>query len=309
MLKYIIKRIILSILTIFVLCTVVFFAIKFIPGDPFSGPEYTEEVRQQLHELYGYDQPIIVQYINYMGNLLQGDLGISVYYRGRSVVDIIKSAVPQSLDLGLRALLTATIVGIGLGVIAALNRKKPLDYLSIIIAIIGISIPSFVVASLLQYVFAIVFPIFPVARYTTFAHTVLPTIALALPTIAKFSRFMRTSMLEVIDSDFVKTARSKGLKKRQIIFSHEIRNSLLPLLSILGPTTASLLMGSFVVESIFAIPGLGNYFVESINTQDYSLIMGLTIFYGMFLVTINFVIDILYGVVDPRIRLGGEKNG
>ena len=309
MLKYIIKRIILSILTIFVLCTVVFFAIKFIPGDPFSGPEYTEEVRQQLHELYGYDQPIIVQYINYMGNLLQGDLGISVYYRGRSVVDIIKSAFPQSLDLGLRALLTATIVGIGLGVIAALNRKKPLDYLSIIIAIIGISIPSFVVASLLQYVFAIVFPIFPVARYTTFAHTVLPTIALALPTIAKFSRFMRTSMLEVIDSDFVKTARSKGLKKRQIIFSHEIRNSLLPLLSILGPTTASLLMGSFVVESIFASPGLGNYFVESINTQDYSLIMGLTIFYGMFLVTINFVIDILYGVVDPRIRLGGEKNG
>ena len=309
MLKYIIKRIILSILTIFVLCTVVFFAIKFIPGDPFSGPEYTEEVRQQLHELYGYDQPIIVQYINYMGNLLQGDLGISVYYRGRSVVDIIKSAFPQSLDLGLRALLTATIVGIGLGVIAALNRKKPLDYLSIIIAIIGISIPSFVVASLLQYVFAIVVPIFPVARYTTFAHTVLPTIALALPTIAKFSRFMRTSMLEVIDSDFVKTARSKGLKKRQIIFSHEIRNSLLPLLSILGPTTASLLMGSFVVESIFAIPGLGNYFVESINTQDYSLIMGLTIFYGMFLVTINFVIDILYGVVDPRIRLGGEKNG
>ena len=309
MLKYIIKRIILSILTIFVLCTVVFFAIKFIPGDPFSGPEYTEEVRQQLHELYGYDQPIIVQYINYMGNLLQGDLGISVYYRGRSVVDIIKSAFPQSLDLGLRALLTATIVGIGLGVIAALNRKKPLDYLSIIIAIIGISIPSFVVASLLQYVFAIVFPIFPVARYTTFAHTVLPTIALALPTIAKFSRFMRTSMLEVIDSDFVKTARSKGLKKRQLIFSHEIRNSLLPLLSILGPTTASLLMGSFVVESIFAIPGLGNYFVESINTQDYSLIMGLTIFYGMFLVTINFVIDILYGVVDPRIRLGGEKNG
>ena len=309
MLKYIIKRIILSILTIFVLCTVVFFAIKFIPGDPFSGPEYTEEVRQQLHELYGYDQPIIVQYINYMGNLLQGDLGISVYYRGRSVVDIIKSAFPQSLDLGLRALLTATIVGIGLGVIAALNRKKPLDYLSIIIAINGISIPSFVVASLLQYVFAIVFPIFPVARYTTFAHTVLPTIALALPTIAKFSRFMRTSMLEVIDSDFVKTARSKGLKKRQIIFSHEIRNSLLPLLSILGPTTASLLMGSFVVESIFAIPGLGNYFVESINTQDYSLIMGLTIFYGMFLVTINFVIDILYGVVDPRIRLGGEKNG
>ncbi len=309
MAKYIIKRLIISLLTIFVLCTVVFFAIKLIPGDPFSGPEYTDEVRAELNALYGFDKPIVEQYFVYMGNLLRGELGISVYYRGKPVADIIKSAFPQSFDLGIRALLTATFVGVGLGVLAALNRNRTLDYLSIIIAIIGISIPSFVVASLLQYVFAILFPIFPVARYTSFKHTILPTIALALPTIARFSRFMRTSMLEVIDSDFVKTARSKGLKKHQILFSHEIRNSLLPLLSILGPTTASLLMGSFVVESIFAVPGLGNYFVESINTQDYSLIMGLTIFYGIFLVTINFVIDILYGVVDPRVRLGGNHNG
>lgn len=309
MAKYIIKRLIISVLTIFVLCTVVFFAIKAIPGDPFSGPEYTDDVRAELNAMYGFDRPVIEQYFVYMGNLLHGELGISVYYRGKPVVDIIKSAFPQSFDLGIRALLVATFVGVGLGVLAALNRRKPLDYLSIIVAIIGISIPSFVVASLLQYVFAIVFPIFPVARYTSFAHTILPTISLALPTIAKFSRFMRTSMLEVIDSDFVKTARSKGLKKRQILFSHEIRNSLLPLLSILGPTTAGLLMGSFVVESIFAVPGLGNYFVESINTQDYSLIMGLTIFYGVFLVTMNFIIDILYGVVDPRVRLGGNRNG
>lgn len=309
MAKYIIKRLIISVLTILVLCTVVFFAIKAIPGDPFSGPEYTDDVRAELNAMYGFDKPVLEQYLGYMGNLLRGDLGISVYYRGKPVVDIIKAAFPQSFDLGIRALLVATFVGVGLGVLAALNRKKPLDYLSIIIAIIGISIPSFVVASLLQYVFAIVFPIFPVARYTSFAHTILPTISLALPTIAKFSRFMRTSMLEVVDSDFVKTARSKGLKKRQILFSHEIRNSLLPLLSILGPTTAGLLMGSFVVESIFAVPGLGNYFVESINTQDYSLIMGLTIFYGVFLVTMNFIIDILYGVVDPRVRLGGNHNG
>ena len=266
-------------------------------------------MRAELNALYGFDKPVLEQYFVYMGNLLHGELGISVYYRGKPVVDIIKSAFPQSFDLGIRALLVATFVGVGLGVLAALNRKKTLDYLSIIVAIIGISIPSFVVASLLQYVFAILFPIFPVARYTSFVHTILPTISLALPTIARFSRFMRTSMLEVIDSDFVKTARSKGLKKRQILFSHEIRNSLLPLLSILGPTTASLLMGSFVVESIFAVPGLGNYFVESINTQDYSLIMGLTIFYGIFLVTMNFVIDILYGVVDPRVRLGGNRNG
>lgn len=309
MLKYIVKRLIISLLTILVLCTVVFFAIKAIPGDPFSGPEYTQEMRAQLQALYGFDKPVTEQYLAYMGNLLRGDLGISVYYRGKPVSDIISAAFPQSLDLGLRALFTATIVGVGLGILAALNRKKPLDYLSIVVAIIGISIPSFVVASLLQYTLAIVFPVFPVARYTTFRHTVLPTIALSLPTIAKFSRLMRTSMLEVADSDFVKTARSKGLRKHQVIFSHQVRNSLLPLLAVMGPTTASLLMGSFVVESIFAVPGLGNYFVESINTQDYSLIMGLTIFYGMFLVTVNFAIDILYGVVDPRIRLGGNANG
>ena len=309
MLKYVIKRFIISALTILVLCTVVFFAIKAIPGDPFSGPEYTEEMRAQLQALYGFDKPVTEQYIAYMGNLLRGDLGLSVYYRGKPVADIISAAFPQSLDLGLRALFTATIVGVGLGILAALNRKKPLDYLSIVVAIIGISIPSFVVASLLQYTLAIVFPVFPVARYTTFRHTILPTIALSLPTIAKFSRLMRTSMLEVADSDFVKTARSKGLRKHQVIFSHQVRNSLLPLLAVMGPTTASLLMGSFVVESIFAVPGLGNYFVESINTQDYSLIMGLTIFYGLFLVTVNFAIDILYGVVDPRIRLGGKANG
>lgn len=309
MLKYVIKRFIIGALTILVLCTVVFFAIKAIPGDPFSGPEYTEEMRAQLQALYGFDKPVTEQYIAYMGNLLRGDLGISVYYRGKPVADIISAAFPQSLDLGLRALFTATIVGVGLGILAALNRKKPLDYLSIVVAIIGISIPSFVVASLLQYTLAIVFPVFPVARYTTFRHTILPTIALSLPTIAKFSRLMRTSMLEVADSDFVKTARSKGLRKHQVIFSHQVRNSLLPLLAVMGPTTASLLMGSFVVESIFAVPGLGNYFVESINTQDYSLIMGLTIFYGLFLVTVNFAIDILYGVVDPRIRLGGKANG
>lgn len=309
MFKYIIKRIVISVLTMLVLCTVVFFAIKSIPGDPFASPEYTEEIRLQLQQLYGLDKPIFEQFTVYMGNLLKGDLGISIYYRGKPVVDIIKNAFPKSLDLGLRALLVASIVGIGLGILAALNRKKPLDYLSIIIAIIGISIPSFVVASLLQYTLTIKFPILPVARYTTFKHTILPTIALALPTIARFSRLMRTSMLEIIDSDFVKTARAKGLKFHQILFGHQVRNSLLPLMAVLGPTVVQLLTGSFVVESIFAVPGLGSYFVESINTQDYSLIMGLTIFYGMFLITTNFVVDILYGVVDPRIRLGGNKNG
>ncbi len=308
MFKYIVKRFFISLLTILVLSTIVFFAIKSIPGDPFSGPEYTEEMRLQLQEMYGYDQPILEQYINYLSKLLQGDLGFSVYYRGKPVVDIIQTAFPSSLDLGIKALVVATIFGVGLGVIAALNRNKPLDYIAVFIAIIGISIPSFVVASLLQYVLTIHFPIFPVARYTTPMHAVLPTIALALPTIARFSRFMRTSMLEIVDSDFVKTAKSKGLRTHQILFSHQIRNALLPLMAIMGSTTAYLLTGSFVVESIYAIPGLGSYFVDSINTQDYSLIMGLTIFYGAFLVAMNFITDVLYGIVDPRIRLGGADN-
>lgn len=304
MLKYICKRLLISILTLFVLCTIVFFAIKLIPGDPFANPDYTEEIRLKLNELYGLDKPIFQQYLTYMSNLLRGDLGISVYYTGKPVIDIITSAFPNSLDLGLRALCLASVVGIGLGIIAAKNRKKPLDYASIIVAIIGISIPSFVVASMLQYVFTVKFAILPVARYTSFKHTILPTIALSLPTIAMFSRYIRTSMLEVLDSDFIKTAKSKGLSKRRILISHELRNSLLPIMSILGPLTASLLTGSFVIESIFAIPGLGSYFVEAINLSDYSLIMGLTIFYGAFLIIMNFITDILYGIVDPRIRLG-----
>lgn len=307
MFKYICKRLLISVITLLVLCAVVFFAIKFIPGDPFSGPEYTDAMRQKMLELYGLDKPELQQFFTYMGNLLSGNFGISIYYTGKPVVDIIATAFPQSLDLGIRALLFALIAGIGLGVLAALNRGKALDYMSIVISIIGISIPSFVVASMLQYIFAVVLGWLPVARYTSFAHTIMPTVALALPTVARFARLMRTSMLEVIDSDYVKTARSKGLKKRQILLSHQVRNSLLPLVTVLGPTTASLLTGSFVVESIFAVPGLGKFFVDSINTQDYSLIMGLTIFYGAFLVIMNFIVDLIYGIVDPRIRIGGAK--
>lgn len=307
MFKYICKRLVISVLTLFVLCAVVFFAIKMIPGDPFADPEYTEDIRLKLRALYGLDKPVFEQFLTYLGNLLHGDFGISIYYRGKPVVDIIATAFPYSLDLGIRALLFALVFGTGLGIMAALNRNKPLDYFSIIVAIIGISIPSFVVASLMQYFFAIVLGWLPVARYTTFAHTIMPTLALSLPTVARFSRLMRTSMLEVIDSDYVKTARSKGLRKWEILFKHQIRNALLPLVTVLGPTTASLLTGSFVIESIFAIPGLGKFFVDSINTQDYSLIMGLTIFYGAFLVAMNFIVDMLYGVIDPRIRLGGNK--
>ena len=307
MLKYIFKRLLISILTLFVLCAVVFFAIKMIPGDPFASPDYTEAVRQKMREYYGLDKPVVEQFKIYMSNLLKGDLGVSIYYTGKPVVDIIATAFPNSMDLGIRALIFSLIVGIGLGVMAALNRGKAQDYLSIIISIIGISIPSFVVASVLQYYLSVKLGWFPVARYTTFKHTILPTIALSLPTVARFARLMRTSMLEVIDSDYVKTARSKGLKKHQILLSHQVRNSLLPLVTVLGPTTAALLTGSFVVESIFAVPGLGKFFVDSINTSDYSLIMGLTIFYGAFLILMNFVVDLIYGIVDPRIRLGGGK--
>jgi len=307
MFKYVFKRLLISVLTLFVLCAVVFFAIKMIPGDPFASPDYTEAVRQKMREYYGLDKPVVEQFVLYMSNLLKGDLGVSIYYTGKPVVDIIATAFPNSMDLGIRALVFALFTGIGLGVLAALKRGKAMDYLSIIVSIVGISIPSFVVASVLQYFFSVKLGWLPVARYTTFKHTILPTIALSLPTVARFARLMRTSMLEVIDSDYVKTARSKGLKKHQILLSHQVRNSLLPLVTVLGPTTAALLTGSFVVESIFAIPGLGKFFVDSINTSDYSLIMGLTIFYGAFLILMNFVVDLIYGIVDPRIRLGGGK--
>jgi len=259
-----------------------------------------------MMEYYGFDKPLHVQYITYISNLLKGDLGYSLRYRNRTVNEVIAQAFPYSADLGIRAVIFATIVGISLGIIAALNRNKPLDYLSMFIAIVGVSVPGFVIGPLLQYIFSIKLKLLPVAQWKGFAYTIMPTFALSLGSIALMARLMRASMLDVVNQDYIKTAKSKGLSPSQIVWRHQIRNAILPVITVLGPVTATLLTGTFVIEQIFAIPGLGKFYILGIQNLDYSMVLGMTVFYGLFLIAANFIVDIIYGFIDPRIRIAGK---
>ncbi|UZQ85693.1 ABC transporter permease [Thermoclostridium stercorarium] len=252
---------------------------------------------------YGLDRPLIEQYFTYMKNLLRGNMGYSLKYTNRTVNSIIASTFPVSAELGLRALAVALPLGLALGVASARKRGKAVDYACVVVAVIGVSIPSFIMGSFLQYIFAIRLKILPVSQWESTAHTILPTAALALSLMATLTRVMRASMLEVVMQDYIKTAKAKGLSEGKIVWSHQIRNAMIPVLTMLGPMVASVLMGTFVIEKIFAIPGLGQHFVNSITGLDYTMTMGLTVFYGTFLVFANFIVDLVYGIVDPRIRI------
>jgi len=301
--KYIAKRILISLVTLLVLMTVVFVLVRLMPGGPFVDPKMTPAIKARLEAYYGLDKPIYIQFFQYISNILHGDLGYSMRYMNRSVNDILAASFPFSFDLGIRALVMAISLGIVLGVIAALHRGKTMDYVCIIIAIIGTSVPDFIMGGILQYFFGVKWGLLPVAEYYGFQYTILPSVALGLLTLATVSRVMRSSMLEVVGQDYIKTARSKGLSNFRITTKHEIRNAIIPIITILGPMVASILTGTFVIESIFAIPGMGKYYVDSINANDYTLIMGMTLFYGAVLILANMVVDILYGIVDPRIRV------
>ncbi len=295
-----------SLITAWFLVTIVFFLVRLLPGDPFLSEKVTPEIKQNMMEYYGFDKPLHVQYITYISNLLKGDLGYSLRYRNRTVNEVIAQAFPYSADLGIRAVIFATIVGISLGIIAALNRNKPLDYLSMFIAIVGVSVPGFVIGPLLQYIFSIKLKLLPVAQWKGFAYTIMPTFALSLGSIALMARLMRASMLDVVNQDYIKTAKSKGLSPSQIVWRHQIRNAILPVITVLGPVTATLLTGTFVIEQIFAIPGLGKFYILGIQNLDYSMVLGMTVFYGLFLIAANFIVDIIYGFIDPRIRIAGK---
>jgi len=303
MLRYILKRVVISFITIMALVTVVFFLVRAMPGDPFLSDKLTLEIRENMMRYYGFDQPLHVQYFRYIKNLLHGDLGVSMHYNGIPVTNTIAASFPYSASLGIRALLLAFCVGITLGVISALNRGRFFDFFCIFIAIIGVSLPDFVTGYLLQYVFSIKLKVFPIALWRSFKYTVLPTFALSFYTTALLTRIMRASMLEVIGQDYIKVAKAKGLSTFQIVMRHELRNAILPVITILGPVTAAILTGTFIIESIYAIPGMGKFYVSGIQNLDYSQVLGLTIFYGTFLVIANFAVDILYGFVDPRIRV------
>ena len=302
MLRYILNRVVSALLTMFVLATATFFLLRLVPGDPFAGPKVVPEVKERLRAHYGLNKPLVEQYFIYMGNILRGDFGYSLAKRGHRVNSIIKDAFPQSLDLGIRAMINAIVLGIFFGIVAALFRGKPLDYLTVVLVLIGISVPSFVVAGLLQFFLGVYLKILPVARYETFWHTLMPAFALSLGTMATLARYMRASMLEVVNADYIKTAKAKGLRKFQIVIRHQIRNALFPILTILGPAIAMVLTGSFIIESIFAIPGLGRHYVLAMQNLDYTLVLGLTLFFGFFLIAMNLLVDFAYGIIDPRVR-------
>ncbi|MYL43802.1 ABC transporter permease [Virgibacillus salexigens] len=302
---YIIRRILTMVLTVWVIATLTFIMMKLIPGDPFSTEEgaLPEEALENLYAKYGLDAPLPVQYFTYMKNLLTFDLGISMEGSGRPVNDIISSGLGASATLGLATLIIALLFGIALGIIAALYHNSIFDYTAMVIATIGISVPNFILAPILMKFLAVDLEIFPVANWGTWQHAVLPSLALASGPLAIIARFVRSSMLDVMNQDYIKTADAKGLPTYRIIFLHGIRNAILPVVSFIGPLFVSLITGTLVIEKIFSIPGIGRYFVDSIFNRDYTVIMGTTIFYSVILVVVLFLIDVSYRFIDPRITL------
>jgi oligopeptide transport system permease protein len=279
-----------------------------IPGGPFKKEKaLPPAVQRNIEERYKLNDPLWKQYTDYLKNLVRGDLGPSFKYLGRSVNDIIRDGFPVSATLGAWAILFALVVGVPAGIISALNQNKWQDNVVMAIAIIGVSVPNFVIATLLMYVFAVKLRWLPVAMWGTPKHVILPMIALAGFPAAFFARLMRSSTLDVLSQDYIRTARAKGLSWYAVVVKHVVKNAILPVVTYLGPLIAGILTGSFVVENIFAIPGLGRYYVTSIYNRDYTTIMGVTIFYSAFLVLLNFLVDIAYGWIDPRIKLVKAK--
>jgi len=308
MVKYIGQRIIYMLLTLFLIATISFFLMHFLPGTPITNEDkLTAEQKEIILEKYGLNDPLPIQYVKYMGGLVTGDLGISFQYDNREVTQILMDRIGPSFQLGAQALLIGTILGVLLGLLAAIYHNGITDYASTIVAVLGTSIPSFVFAALLQYVLAVHLGWFPVATWKGFEYTVLPTIALAIFPLATCARFVRSEMIEVLGEDYITTARAKGLKGSAIIFKHGIRNAMIPLITILGPLAVGLLTGTLVIEKVFAVPGIGEQFVSSVMTNDFPIIMGTTLLFAVFFIVMLLIIDILYGLIDPRIRLAGGK--
>ena len=309
MLKYIAKRLLHGLITVWFIATATFMAMHVVPGDPLSGEKaMTEEIRRNLEAKYGLDKPVMEQYTIYLGNMLRGDFGISYTQQNRLVNDIIREHFPVSATLGILAITFAALGGILWGALTAIYRNRLPDVLIMFLVILGISVPSFVFAALGQLLLVKFnawtgMPLFPVAGWGTVMHMVVPSLVLGLGTMAYLTRLMRSSMLEVTNTDYVRTAKSKGLPPARIFMRHQLRNAILPVVTVLGPAIAAITTGGFVVELVFAIPGLGRYFVQAVQQLDYTVIMGTTVFYGAFLVLMVIVVDIVYGFIDPRVRV------
>lgn len=306
--KYLLKRIFYMLLTLFLIATITFFLMKLLPGTPFNNEDkLSPEQIIIMNERYGLNDPVIVQYGRYILGMITGDLGVSFQFNNTPVTQLIGTRIGPSLRLGAQAIVLGTVIGTVLGVISAMFKNTWIDSLSIFVSIMGRSIPNFVFAVLLQLIFAVNLGWFPIALWDGgFAATVLPTIALSISPLSSAATFVRTEMIDVLNSDYIELARAKGLSRWSVAFKHGIRNALIPLITILGPLTVALMTGSMVVENIFAIPGIGEQFVKSITTNDYPTIMGVTMLFSFLLVAVLFIVDILYGVIDPRIRVSDE---
>lgn len=309
--KYILKRIFYMIVTLFLIAAITFFLMKLLPGSPYANEEnLTDAQLQIMNAKYGLDKPVWMQYFIYLGGLVRLDLGMSFQYNS-TVLNLLSSRVGPSFQIGLQALIFGMGMGTLLGLVAAMKQNTIVDTGATFFAIIGRSVPSFVFAVVLQLVFGVIFPILPIALWNQgFISSILPTLALSISPVADSARFIRTEMVEVLQSDYMELARAKGLSRMEVVMKHGVRNALIPLVTIAGPMLVGLMTGSMVIENIFAIPGIGEQFVKSILTNDYPTIMGVTMMYSFLLVVTILIVDLLYGFIDPRIRLtqGGEAS-
>ncbi|SHG69433.1 ABC transporter permease [Ornithinibacillus halophilus] len=304
MLRYILKRFLTMIVTIWIIVTITFVLMISIPGSPLNEERGTSEsVQRNLESYYNLDQPYHIQYILYLKSIVTLDFGPSIKQPNQTVNDLLGQGFPISFELGMVTILVALLSGVTLGIIAALKHNGFIDYMAMSVAVLGISIPNFVLSTLLIQQLAVNLNLLPPATWASPLHMVLPVAALATGPMAIIARLTRSTMLEVLTQDYIKMARAKGLSPWKIVIKHALKNALMPVITIIGTLLAGILTGTFVIEKIFAIPGMGRYFVESINQRDYPVIMGTTVFYSVFLVVMLFLVDIIYGLLDPRIKL------
>lgn len=303
MLKYITKRVVMSIITIWIVISLTFFLIRMMPGGPFTSEKMTPEIQASLEEQYGLDKPLGEQYCIYMKNLLQGDFGESMKFRGKEVTETISTSLPASAKLGAVTVIFSLTIGVLFGVIAALKANKWPDRVCMIFSTLGITIPSFVIGAVLIYFLTVKFRLLGATGLNKPENYIMPVIALCGSSLAFITRLTRNKMLDVMKADYIRTAKAKGLSNKTVVFKHALKNCMIPVVTYLGPLVAAILTGSFIVETVFAIPGLGNEFVSSVTNRDYSTVLGLVAFYCTLIIICNLIVDILYVLIDPRIRL------
>lgn len=307
MTKYVLKRLCYMFVSLFIVITITFFLMKLMPGSPFNDTKLNAQQKEILNEKYGLNDPVALQYVNYLKNVVTGDFGNSFQYHNMPVWDLVKPRLIPSMEMGITAMVIGVVLGLVLGVAAATKQNTWVDYTTTIISVIAVSVPSFVLAVLLQYVFAVKLEWFPVAGWEGFSTAILPSLALSATVLATVARYIRAEMIEVLSSDYILLARAKGNSALKVLFGHALRNALIPIITIIVPMLAGILTGTLTIENILGVPGLGDQFVRSITTNDFSVIMATTILFSTLFIVSIFIVDILYGVIDPRIRVQGGK--